>query len=866
MHEALPVRSDAQCSVAENRLCVGLYGQKSLISAVTTAKSGKTQVSATPPIRISTLHATLYFPVRVLPVNHVSLFRPSTICRAVSGLLIIAGSSELAAAPAEVRLDSAAVVHGKQQSVVEQTATQVLVEEVARRTGLRWTSATARAPGGSAVIVTTQAELGRFSNAPPPSAPIPSSSKQPEGYRITVDAARKTVWIIGADGPGTLYGVGRFLRLLDWKQGHAAFPANVDIETAPKYPVRGHQLGYRNTANSYDAWNEEQYEQYIRELSFFGANAIENIPVWSSPSPLMPIEPAQMHAAIADICRRYGMQYWIWVPATVDLEDEDARSGLLDKFEETVAGTQYLTGVFVPGGDPGDHIPRLMLPYLRDASELLKKHHPEARMWMSMQGFSSQKAQAVYDLLQDEQPDWLGGIVAGPSSRPIPELRNNVPSKYPIRLYPDLTHNKICQYPVPWWDIAYANTLGREAINPRPVQFAQIHNWFAPYTDGFLSYSDGVHDDVNKVVWSGLGWNERADVRDIIHDYARVFFSPAVAEDAADGIFALERNWRGPLRYNACVEGTYTHWNNLAKRFPQLADNWRWQMNLLRATYDAYVRRRLLHEEALEREANAALRTARQQGSDSAMQQAADILNRAVAKQAAPQLRARIVHLCEVLYQSIGLQTSVEKYKASNPERGAILDFVDIPLNNRWWLEDEFQKVRSLDSESARIDRLLTIANWESPGLGSYYDDVGHPAKSAHVRHSEQVITIHGEEALPKPMLWWAGSLGGQSRERLSSQSSMNYPEAVVYEGLDPDADYVVRCGGLGQFLLRVDGERVEIQHERAELGEARDFPVPQKHLADRKIELTWDRPGGESHLNWRQHSRLCEIWLLKQD
>ena len=66
----------------------------------------------------------------------------------------------------------------------------------------------------------------------------------------------------------------------------------------------------------------------------------------------MPIEPAKMHAAIAEICRRYGMQYWIWMPATVDLEDNDARSELLDVFEETFAGTQYLTGVFVPRRGP----------------------------------------------------------------------------------------------------------------------------------------------------------------------------------------------------------------------------------------------------------------------------------------------------------------------------------------------------------------------------------------------------------------------------------------------------------------------------------------------------------------------------------
>ena len=71
--------------------------------------------------------------------------------------------------------------------------------------------------------------------------------------------------------PELCTGWASFLRLLDWEQGHADFPADVDIATAPDYPIRGHQLGYRNKANSYDAWDVEQYEQYIRELSFFGA-------------------------------------------------------------------------------------------------------------------------------------------------------------------------------------------------------------------------------------------------------------------------------------------------------------------------------------------------------------------------------------------------------------------------------------------------------------------------------------------------------------------------------------------------------------------------------------------------------------------
>jgi hypothetical protein len=52
---------------------------------------------------------------------------------------------------------------------------------------------------------------------------------------------------------------------------------------------------------------------------------------------------------------------------------------------------------------------------------------------------------------------------------------------------------------------------------------------------------------------------------------------------------------------------------------------------------------------------------------------------------------------------------------------------------------------------------------------------------------------------------------------------------------------------------------------DRVEMGEVRDVAVPAEHLQDRKLVLTWDRPTDEEHLNWRKHSRLAEVWLLKQ-
>ena len=407
---------------------------------------------------------------------------------------------------------------------------------------------------------------------------------------------------------------------------------------------------------------------------------------------------------------------------------------------------------------------------------------------------------------------------------------------------------------MPDWDQAYALTLGREAINPRPTEYAAIFHREAPMSAGFLSYSDGVHDDVNKTVWSALAWDPARNVRDILIEYARVHFSSAFAEEAADGLLALERNWRGPLAANGAVEATLRFWSGLEQHAPELSGNWRWQMCLLRASYDAYVRRRLIQDTQLEAEANAVMSQAGTLGPDAAMDNAAAIQNRAVGNPAGAGLRARIVELCDRLFQSIGLQTSVAKYHASGAERGAVLDFVDNPLNNRWWLEDEFTKIRALPARAEKVARLKALAAWQNPGPGSFYDAVGDQSKSPHVQRRD------GEDA--NPLFWWWDN--GKSRARLSWQTTL-WPKAVVYEGLDPKATYRVRTTGYGQGLLRINGESVAPAVDGREMAEFKEFPIASEFLEDGKLVLTWDIPTDEEHLNWRRRSRLSEVWLLKQ-
>lgn len=770
-----------------------------------------------------------------------------------------------------VDLSRAAIVVADQGLI----AVTVLTEEVEKRTGLRWPTSTEWPVDRPSVVVIADPRptvagkpLPKFLAASISDDASGASARTPlapESYAIETDLAdpaTPVVWVVGADVRGALYGVGKLLRNLECADGIVRLLQPLHVTSSPAYPIRGHQLGYRARANSYDAWTVAQYDQYIRELALFGANCIENIPFQDETSPHMKVSREAMNQEMSAICKRYDLDYWVWTPATFDLNDGAKRAAHLDEHETLYKTCPRLDAIFFPGGDPGENPPELVMPFLQDVSQRLLTHHPRARIWISLQGFNRQHVEAFYAWLAEHNPTWLGGVAAGPSSPPIPETRARLPRRYGLRHYPDITHTVRCQYPTAWLDPAFAFTLGREPINPQPIYYSYVHNLYAPYTDGFLTYSDGVNDDVNKTVWSALGWDPSANLREILIEYCRVFFGADVAETAADGIFALERNWEGPLATNGGVDATLALWQQLDAKAPRLRNNWRWQMGLLRAYYDAYTRHRLLFETGLEQEVYQALAEAPTTGADAAIETALGILKRADTKRPRPELRERIVELCDALFHSIGLQTSVEKYQASGAERGAVLDYVDYPLNNRWWLEDEMTKARGMEPEAMKLAHLDMLRTWESPGPGSFYDDIGNVAKSPHVVRGEGVNTDPNMERNPNPdFMWWDS---GKKRVRQSWMSKMDWPLGLRYEGLDPTASYVVRTTGYRDCLLKINGVRIQPTIDGKEIGDFKEFPVPKELYKDRILVLTFDVPH-EPDLNWRVQSRLNEVWLLKR-
>lgn len=755
-------------------------------------------------------------------------------------------------------LTNAVVFVSEGASAREARALDFLLDEVEARTNLRWNVVTTAPYATEAHPVIQLARCG---------VGVPDKA---EAYAINVDHAANTVTVFGHDERGVLFGAGRLLREMRLEPGSATIPASLSIATAPETPLRGHQLGYRPKTNSYDAWTPEMWEQYLRDLIVFGTNAVELIPPRSddaATSPHFPLPQIEMMKIMSQLCDDYGLDVWIWYPALdKDYTDPATLEFALNEWHDVFRQLPRVDAIFVPGGDPGHTEPLVMMSLLEKQTANLHKTHPNATMWMSPQGFYKDWMDIFLNYMQTEQPKWMTGIVFGPQNRMrIEDLRAALPAQYPIRHYPDITHTNMCQFPVPDWDLAYALTETREPINPRPTQFAHIYQLFKRDTCGFITYSEGCNDDVNKMIWSGLGWDSATPVEEILRQYARYFIGPRFEEDFAKGLVQLERNWTGPLAENAGVLDTLAGFQAMEKRaLDAEKKNWRFQQGLYRAYYDAYDFLRLNYELDLEKEAMDALKKYKR-GALKAMDSAEAILARADNERIAQELRARVFELAEDLFQSIRMQLSVPKYQAIGTERGANLDLIDYPLNDRPWLNDRFAAIRTMDSEKARRAAIKEIVHWTDPGAGGFYDNFGAPGEQPHlVRKGD----YSDPEFKTEPNM--ARDTEPHFKRAWNAFADTRYESDMYaqYDGLDPQARYTVRVIYAGDNMQRkmrmgADGTLIHDYVDRPNPPAPLEFDLPQEVTADGSVTLTFAQEHGG-----RGSGRGCqvaEIWLIKK-
>ena len=748
-------------------------------------------------------------------------------------------------------------------------AADFLSDEVYDRTAIRWYIRD-HFEGAARIVLCT-------SDTVPEGLELPEGLVVPEaaeGFALGVSGT--DVFIVGRKPRGVMFGVGRLLRLMTMRNREISLPQNTMISTSPKYPMRVHQMGYRKTATSYDLWTVETYEQYLREMAIFGCNGAELIqeqPPGEKDSVLMAESQWDMNIRLAGMMDEYDWEVFLWYPVPILRDDQqryDIELGYRERFFNEMPRIDHL---FVPGGDPGNNHPRVLMPAMEGMAAMLHKRFPDAGVFVSNQKMKPEATDWMFSYFREEQPKWLGGYVYGPGTKhSIMDAREWLPQQYEIRRYPDITHNLRGMFPVPHWDGKMAQSLGREGINPRPGHNQKVHNAFDEYASGFGTYSDGIHDDLNKVVWSALGWDPDADLHEIVVDYGRLFFGEDVGEDVAEGLWMLQENMTGNFIENDGVPVTLAKWRAIGEKVsPKVRKSWRYQNYLMRAIFDDYTRNRCIEEMKYEEAAYAALAKAPKMGSAKAIAAAKKEFARVDANTFAPAMRQEMAELAEDMFNSIGWQFSIKSpYFTRNAERGALLDKLDQPLNDRPWLESQFDEILAMDSEKERQQRINMLVNWEDAGPGGFYDDLGNPDKQSHL----DMLSTYEEnpsriDRVTEGHYRWMNNMSLEVDNRYRhtwlhhSQSLHGAPLIVRYDGLDKNAEYKIKVVEFGRFHATIDLVADDVYKIHGPLRPEYplwpvEYDIPKAATADGELELKWGLVEGRG-------TQVAEVWLIKK-
>ncbi len=716
----------------------------------------------------------------------------------------------------------------------------------------------------------------------------------PEGYRIV--RKKNRVFIAGRDARGCLYGMARVLRKTALKPGYAEITDElVNISITPSSPLRGHQLAYRDKQNTCPGWDLDDFDRYIRDLAFFGTNAIEILPPRSDDrlySPKFKKDPLEMMVELSRLIHGYGMDVWVWYPNMgEDYSNPVTREKEMMEREEIYSKVPYIDAVLIPAGDPGELEPKELFPVAEESSRILHRYHPNAKVWIAPQVFAPRVGwhEEFYQELSKE-PEWLYGVCYAPwMYETIQQFHEAVPAKYKnrIRHYPDITHNSSSQFEVPGWDLPFALLNGRESYNARPKAMKAIHNYHAKYTIGSITYSEGIHDDINKMIWGDQDFIFDFPVEETLRDYARLFISPDYVDSLVPLFLRFEENWVGYAKENQGIDEVYKNFTELFNCAPaQIQNNYRFKMGYLRALTDYYAKHRSIADKALEDEAYEVLARADESDPDKSIHEAWGVLNRTFSEPSCEDLMHEMQRLADELNNTphCRIQLNTLNHLGQKWIRGAYLDVANMPLNDHQFLTEHFRRVLELKTNHEKMKYIDWIVNRTNPGTGGFYaclgdlNDFDRYVKSSVAWENDPGFLrspVINSDPYGLMMVFhhnrgWHGEYPISMNWIKRARVLYGTPLKVRFEGLDSDSLYKLRIT-YPDALLTHRPEEFQIKlianghliHDVIQVGKDCEYPVFEYEfdhglISDGVLDLVWQKWGTLDRVS------VSEVMLVK--
>ncbi|HEY3415885.1 MAG TPA: hypothetical protein VGM23_03280 [Armatimonadota bacterium] len=450
----------------------------------------------------------------------------------------------------------------------------------------------------------------------------PEAKLGAEEYRIRRDPAG-AITVESGGAAGVLYGCGRLLREARIREGKLELPAD-EISDRPEHRTRGiycatHFYNYYHTAPL------EQVQAYIEELALWGVNALF---VWFDLHHFQGIDDPEAIELLArlrgmiETARGVGMQAGLAMLANEGYANSSAELRADQRQIKTaVYGTELCPGkpeglctILRQAGEVMDQFDTLdflvLWPYDQGGCGCVK-------CWpWGAQGFL-QAGEKIADLYCSRWPagkvilstwlfdwpthgrvgewehlyrtmegglEWVDVVLADGHERfPEAPLRRPLPHATPLVTFPEISMLGMG----PW---------GAYGVNPLPTHWQGLWDQVGGHIAGSFPYSEGIYEDLNKVVWAQLNWQGSQPVTEIMRAYAAAEFSLECADDIARALTLMERTHTHRYQeQEGCIDAPNLSaageiWEIISTADHQLPSQaragWRWRLVYLRALID----------------------------------------------------------------------------------------------------------------------------------------------------------------------------------------------------------------------------------------------------------------------------------------
>ncbi len=393
-----------------------------------------------------------------------------------------------------------------------------------------------------------------------------------DGFRITHGVGQTE---LAVQSPlGLLAGLGKVLRTSTYSN-EGYLPSLWNGCSVPDSPVRGIQMD-SHFCNFYHMASEAELRTYVEDLALWGVNCIDVV------FPLIDLcgweDPEVAHitgqiAAIYRAARAIGVKVGLEIVPNQDFVTYREEFKATPNFEvvkrrgnnghnicpNKPGALEYVTstyrrvithlkesGIFMDficfwPYDEGGCGCELCRPwgsrgYLK-ASRAIRdevvKELPDAKIILSTWLFDTPDDQDEWSGLSrqlDRENGWVDYILADSHTDfPTYPLTHPIPGGLPLLNYPEISMWQL----YPW---------GGYGANPLPERFERLWKQIKERVNGGIAYSEGIFDDVNKVVVSQFYWDKDRSVETTLKEYFDYEFSPAVTEKVREAVRIIERN------------------------------------------------------------------------------------------------------------------------------------------------------------------------------------------------------------------------------------------------------------------------------------------------------------------------------------